>query len=73
MLLKSFVSNIIIDLSYNLNKYTQYKHEWKLFEVGCLHQHTVIAFYRLDRNDKLFEMFTYPSSNRAFYGPKLNL
>ena len=52
---KSFVSNIIIDLSYYLNKYIQYKHVWKLFEVGCLHQHTVIALNRLDRNRKLLK------------------
>ena len=43
MLFESFVNNTIIDLSYNLNKYTQYKLAWKLFEVGCLHQHTAIA------------------------------
>ena len=57
MLVKSFVSNIIIDLSYNLSNYIQYKHVWKLFEVGCLHQHPVMeslsAFYHLDRNGKL--------------------
>ena len=52
---KSFVSNIIIDLSYYLNKYIQYKHVWKLFEVGCLHQHTAIALNRLDRNRKLLK------------------
>ena len=48
---------MIIDLSYNLNKYIQYKHVWKLFEVGCLHQRTVIALYRLDRNGKLLKFF----------------
>ena len=47
ILVKSFVSNIIIDLSYNLSKYIQYKHVWKLFEVGCLHQLTAIALHRL--------------------------
>ena len=51
----------------------QYKHVWKLFEVACLHQHTVIALYRLDRNEKLLRIFAYPSNNRAFYGPELNL
>ena len=56
MLAKSFVSDIIIDLSYNFNKYTQYKHFWKLFEVGCLHQHTVIALYREDRIEKLLKI-----------------
>ena len=64
MLFESFVNNIIIDLSYNLNKYTPYKLVWKLFEVGCVHQHTVIALYRLDRNEKLLEIFAYPSNNR---------
>ena len=49
MFVKSFVTNII-DLSYNLKKYAQYKHVWKLFEVGCLHQHTVIALPCLDKN-----------------------
>ena len=47
MLVKSFASSILIDLSYNLNKYTQYKHVKKLFEVGCLHQDTVITLNRL--------------------------
>ena len=42
ILFKSFASNIIIDLIYNL-KNIQYKRVWKLFEVGCLHQHTAIA------------------------------
>ena len=50
-MVKSFVSNTI-DLSYNLSKYIQYKHIWKLFEVDCLLQHTVanhlIALYRLN-------------------------
>ena len=36
-MVKSFVSNIIIHLSYNLSKYTQYKDVWKLFEVSCFH------------------------------------
>ena len=57
ILVESFVSNIIIDLSYNLSKYIQYKHVGKLFEVGCLHQHAVanriIALYRL--NGKLLK------------------
>ena len=73
MLFESFVNNTIIDLSYNLNKYTQYKLVWKLFEVGCLHQYTVITLYRWDRNKKLLEIFAYPSNNRVFHGPELNL
>ena len=52
MLVKTFGSNIIIDLLYNLNKCIQYKHVWKLFEVDCLHQHTVIPLHRLDKNEK---------------------
>ena len=51
----------------------QYKHIWKLFEVSCLHQHTITALYRLDRNEMLLEIFAYPSNNSAFYGPELNL
>ena len=50
MLFESFVNNIIIDLSYNFNNYAQYKLVWKLFEVGCLHQHTVTTMYFTDRN-----------------------
>ena len=75
MLVKSFASNKIIDLTYNLNKYTEYKQVWNLFEVSCLHQHTLIAntLYRLDRNEKLVEIFAYPSNNRVFYGVELNL
>ena len=78
MLVKLFVSYIIIGLSYNLNKYIQYKHVWRPFEVGCLHQHwlftsTVIALYHLDSNEKLLEIFTWPSNNRAFYRPELKL
>ena len=41
---------------YNLNRYTQYKYVWKLFQVFGLHQHTVIVLYRLDRNEKLLEI-----------------
>ena len=57
MLVRLFASNIIIGLSYNLNKYIQYKHIWKLFEVSRVHQHTVITLYRLDRNKNLLEIF----------------
>ena len=35
-------------------------------EVGCLHQHTVKVLYRLDKNGKLLEIFSYPSNNRVF-------
>ena len=55
ILVKSFVCNIIIDSSYNLSKYIQYKHVWKLFEVGCQHQHTLIPLYCLERNRKLLK------------------
>ena len=37
ILVKSFVSNIIVDLLYDLSKYIQYKRVWTLFEVGRLH------------------------------------
>ena len=65
MLVKSFVSNIIIDAI--INNYTIWIsiHRVKLFEVGCLHQYTVTALYRLDRNEKLLEIFMYPSINSA--------
>ena len=69
MYVESFVSNIIIDLSYSLNKYASIK----LFEVGCLHQYTVTALNRLDRDEKLLKRFGYPSNNRAFYRLELNL
>ena len=64
MLVESFVNNIIIDLSYSLNKYTQYKLVQKLFDV---------CWYRLHRNEKLLKIFVYPSNNRVFYGLELNL
>ena len=63
ILVKLFFT-IIIDLSYNLNKYIHYKHVGKLFEVGCLHQHTVIALCRFDRNKKLLKIFAYPSNKK---------
>ena len=65
MLVKSFVSNIIIDAI--INNYTIWIsiHRVKLFEVGCLHQYTVTALYRLDRNEKSLEIFMYPSINSA--------
>ena len=61
------------DISHNLNKYIQYKYNEKLFEVVCLHLHTVIALYRLHRNEKLLEIFAYPSNSRVFCGLGLNL
>ena len=57
MSVKLFVNNTVIDFSYNLNKYIQDKHVWKLFEVSCLHQCTVIVFYHLERHEKLLEIF----------------
>ena len=62
-----------IDISYNLIMYIQYKHVQKLFEVVCLHLHTVITLYRLDGNKKLLKIFAYASNTRAFYRPELNL
>ena len=73
ILVKSFVSNIIIDLSNNFNKYTHYKHVSKLFEVGCLYQHTIIALHCFYKNETLVKIFAYPSKKRTFYGPELNL
>ena len=61
------LSMYVYVLPYNLNKYTQYKRVWKLFKVVYLHQHTVILLYRLVRNEKLLEMFAYPSNTRTFY------
>ena len=29
--------------------------------------------FRLDENEKLFEILAYLGNNRAFYGPELNL
>ena len=58
-LAKSFVSNIIIEISYNLNKYIQYKQVWNLFEKVSLHLHDVIVLYRLDGKKKLLEFFAY--------------
>ena len=72
ILVKTFVSNKIIDLPYNLSKYIQYKHVKKLFEVGCLHQHTVISLYRLNRNGKSLEILACPSNNHVFQGPEMN-
>ena len=68
MLVKSFASNTMFALSYNLNNYIQCIHVWKLFL-----KHTVIALRRLDRNQKLIEIFAYPSNNYAFYGPDLKI
>ena len=73
ILVKSFVSNIIIDLSNSFNKYTHYKHVSKLFEVGCLYQHTIIALHCFYRNEKLLCIFAYPSKKRTFCGAELNL
>ena len=76
LLIKLFVSNIVTDLSCNLSEYyTLYTvlHVWILFEVGCLYQHTKIALYRLNRNEKLLQIFVKPSNNCAFYRPELNL
>ena len=49
------------------------KHIWKLFEVGCLNQHTVIALYRLDWSEKSLQIFAYPSNKRAIFGPEMNV
>ena len=51
----------------------QHKHVWNLFAVICFHLHTLIALYRLDRNEKFLEVFAYPSYNCALYGVEPNL
>ena len=66
-----FASNI--GILYNLNKYTQDKHNEKLFDVICLHLHIAIALHHLDENEKLLEIFVCPSNSCAFYRPELNL
>ena len=63
-----FVNNIIIDVSYNLNKYIQFKH---VFEVVC--SYTIMALYHLDRNEKLLEIFACPSNIRVFYEQEIFL
>ena len=75
MLIKSFVSNIFImtDSSYNLSNYIQDKHVWKLCEIGCLHQRTVIALYCLDGNERFLKVFAYPINNSVFDKLKLCL
>ena len=74
ILVKSFVSNIIIDLSYNLSEYIQYKHVWKLFEVVCFHQHPVItALYRLNHvntNGKLLKFLRILMTTVSFKNQK---
>ena len=52
---------------YNINTFKSF-----LFEVICLHQHTIIALYHLIKNKKLYEIFAYPSNDCALYGLKLN-
>ena len=71
MLVKSFASGIIIDISYKLDKYIHCKHVSKIFEVD-FYINTVIILYRLDGNEKLLEIFACFSNNRVFYGPELN-
>ena len=75
---KSFVSNIIIDLSCSLNtvytgiqciqvyKWKKYKHVRKLFEVVRLHQHTGFTLYCLDRYGKFLESFAHHLNKSVF-------
>lgn len=73
MLVKIFLSNKLIDKSNKINKYIQYKHNEKHFEMVCLNLHTVIVLHCYDGNENLLEMFGYPSNSHAFYRPELNL
>ena len=54
---------MITDLSENFNKYVQYKHLSKLFDVGGEYHHTVITLYRLERNEKLPESFAVKTAH----------
>ena len=54
---KSFVDNIIINISYNFNKYIQYKHVWKLFEVVCLHLYNIIALHCCRRGTDVLSLY----------------
>ena len=38
-----------------------------------LHLQTVTSLYGLDGNNKLLEIYSYPSNNHTFYRPELNL
>ena len=55
ILAKTFLSNLIIDLSYNLNKYMQFEVFENCLKRGCLHLHTVLTLYGLGRNRKLLK------------------
>ena len=69
MFVKSFLSYIIIELSNNLIKYTQYKTVWSgLFT--SVHCNRLVL---LDRNEKLLKIFAYPSEKRTFYKQEMNL
>ena len=70
MLIKLFLNSIIIGISYSLSKCIQYKHVWKLFEMVCLHHHTVIAFCHLDENEKFLKIFAYRGKTRVGIKPQ---
>ena len=73
MLVKAFLSNVLIDIPYNTNKSVRYKHVWYLFNAICLYLHTVIAMHCSNENEKLLNIFAYSSNNRALSVPELNL
>ena len=50
---------------------TRYKHVRNFFEVGCLHEHYVIALYHLDRNEKLLEFLIILVTTVHFTDQKL--
>lgn len=70
MLIKLFSSNRAIYILYHLNKYiliysTKYT---KIFWIGLF---SSTQCNRL--HEKMLEVFGYPSNNRVFYRPELNL
>ena len=66
VLAKMFASNVIIDLSYNFSNYiATVRSIWKLFEVGCLHQHSVPASLTLGSQ--------FPFNGQPFLSRQLQL
>ena len=66
MLVELFVNNITTDLSYNLNKYTQYKLVLKLFEVACSHQCCAIRDWNKLQNKRNSESALLHLSGHKF-------
>ena len=52
----SYQFEFISPLTWTFSKYNYTVWSvWKLFEVGCLYQHIVLALYRMNRNGKLLK------------------